>query len=228
MYRRQLLLVVLLGGVAYLWWQSRLPSHYSEWAEHLVSDATWSDEPFTGPDVLTWSYDSPGDSSWRVASAEDSLRHYRVQLVHADSMLWQVHVALTPGGDCLRLTLRASGKLIQVEPRGDSARFTSAGEQFTQSWIAWSPGAVLYESIPALCDSWGASDAERPATLVRIQPQTEVVDQLPGVLRPSADGGLELWAAGKQLVRIEYAAGSASRIFLAGGRCLTRRAPPAS
>jgi hypothetical protein len=216
--------------VAYLWWQSREPSRYSEWASDLATlpELETRDRLVTGPRARAWAFETPGDSVWRVACADDELSHYRVQLWHGDSTLWRLYLDLAPDGACRSLWWSAAGRIIHVQPQGDSARFRSTGAAMTDAWIAWSPGAVVYEAIPALCDGWARGPAEQTVTLIRIQPVTEVVTQLPGVLRRAPDGSLALIAAGKELVRVTYEAGAAARICLAGGRCLERRAGPAS
>ena len=75
-----------------------------------------------------------------------------------------------------------------------------------------------YDAICALCDLWGPV-SEKTITLVRIQPQTEVVTQLPGRVRILAPDTLQIQAAGKELVTICYESGRAAA-HLPGRRSL--------
>ena len=224
MFRRQLFLVLLLLAVGYLWWQSGRPSRYSDWTSGTSADAEQSvlDAPFEQAGAVHWEFASPGDSVWRVSRVRDELGRYRVVHSQGDSLVWRLYVDCDSQGVCRNFALLAAGKAIKVEPRGDSARFLAVGEQTTDAWIPWSRDAVPYDAIPALCDLWSAS-TERPVTLVRIAPQTEVVTQMPGFLRSPAPDTLQLQTSGKALVTISYESGQPSSICLAGGRCIQRR-----
>lgn len=228
MARRQLFLFLLLAAVGYLWWQSSRPSRYSEWTGEQSQPAAEAvlDRAFEGVGATHWEFAATGDSIWRVSRVLDVLGRYRVIHWQGDSLCFRLYVDYDTLGVCHNLALISGGKTIRVEPRGDSARFLAQGEAVTDAWIPWSADAVPYEAIPALCDSWWPL-AERSITLVRIQPQTEVVTQLPGQLRVQAPDTLQLVAGGKTLVTIGYASGQAANICLAGGRCVVRRkAPP--
>lgn len=229
MFRRQLILALLLGGVAYLWWQSSQPSHYSEWTSDAQTDPGRAllDRPFAESSAVVIEFESPGDSVWRVSRVNDGLLRYRVQLLCKDSLLWRLYLDCDSDGVCRNYALLVEGKSIRVEPHGDSAHFLALGAERTEAWIPWSQDAVPYEAIPALCDVW-SSVTERRLTIVRIQPQSEVVTQLPAVLKADSSGMLQLHAAGKELVTIAYESGQAARICLAGGRCLVRRGEPSS
>jgi hypothetical protein len=218
----------MLAGVAYLWWQSRLPSHYSEWTKDLAAEGVdrLAESRFDQPEALAWTFKSTGDSSLQVARLSDSLVRYRVELFCGDSLLLHLRLDFNPGGTLRTLTLNSSRKQLQVIPSGDSARFIARGDSVTDSWIPWSPQALLFEAIPALCDSWQLRDSShsQEVTLVRIQPQTEVVVQLPARLSGSGDGATVLQTSGKDLVRITYdsATGVAATIWQAGGRVWQR------
>jgi hypothetical protein len=227
MLKRQMVLVVLLAGTAYLWWQSRHPSRYSEWAEDLArqadSDGSWERFPTEGADV--WSFRGSGDSTWSITHRQDGLRCYQVDLHHADSLISRLRLDLTQEGTVQRLALGAAREQLVVIPAGDSARFTSRIDTSLDGWIPWEPQALPYEAIPALCDLWSSSAGGSPVTVVRIQPQTGIVIQLPGVLTRDGRGELALQAAGKLLVQVTYdtASGKASTLCYAGGHCLVRQ-----
>jgi len=229
MLRRQLFLLALLAGVAYLWWQSRLPSHYSEWTKDLGTEGVdrLADDRFDQPGAVAWSFESTGDSTLRLARLSDSLVRYRVELFCGDSLLLHLRLDLNLDGTLRAFTLSSNRKQLQVIPSGDSARFISRGDSVTDSWIPWSPQALLFEAIPALCDSWQLRDSShsQEVMLVRIQPQTEVVVQLPARLTGTGVGATVLQASGKELVRITYdsATGRAAMIHQAGGRMWQRR-----
>lgn len=224
MLRRQLVFVLLLAGVGYLWWQSRGPSRYSEWAGGGTSDPerTLLDAPFASGDGNTWEFASPGDSVWRISKVTDGLVRYRVLLRSHDSTHWLLYLDTDLGGACRNLAILAPGKSIRVEPHGDSALFFARGAETSRAWIPWAHDAVPYEAIVALGDLW-AEAAELPITIVRIQPATEVVTQLPAVLRADSAGAVQVVAAGKELVTLYFDSGHAAKVCLAGGRCLTRR-----
>jgi len=224
MARRQLFLVILLGCVGYLWWQSSRPSRYSDWTAGTSSDAELSvlDSPFEQADAVHWEFASPGDSVWRVSRVTDGRERYRVVHSQGDSLVWRLFIDIDSQGVCRNFALLSAGKAIKVEPHGDSARFLASGETTTDAWIPWSEDAVPYDAICALCDTWWPI-SETSVTLVRIQPQTEVVTQLPGRLHALSPDTLQLQAAGKELVTIGYESGRAARICLAGGRCIVRR-----
>ena len=125
MARRQLFLVLLLGCVGYLWWQSARPSRYSDWTAGLSSDAEQSvlDSPFEQPGAAHWEFASPGDSVWSVSHVEDGLERYRVVHSQGDSLVWRLYMDTDSQGVCRNFALLQAGKSIKVEPRGDSARF---------------------------------------------------------------------------------------------------------
>lgn len=229
MFRRQLILVLLLAAVGYLWWRSREPSHYSEWTSDAQSapERALLDHPFADSSAVAWVFTSPGDSVWRVSRVNDGLLRYRVMMLHRDSLNWRLYLDTDLDGTCRNFALLTQGKSIHVEPRGDSARFVALGQERTEAWIPWSVDAVPYDAIPALSESWSPG-AERKLTIVRIQPQSEVITQLPALLKPGTDSTLQLNAAGKELVTLQYVSNRIVKICLAGGRCLERQGEPAS
>lgn len=228
MFRRQAILVLLLAGVAYLWWQSRMPSRYAEWAEDLREDVKADLEGFfDGPHTVRWAFGSQTDTSWRVARSQDSLVRYRVESRRGDTATVKLYLDVESGAPPRKLTLYGAGKRIDIVPWGDSALFVSRGDSVTESWIPWSRDALLWEAIPALCDAWSPPDQGEAVTLVRIQVQTEVVVQLPGRLQKSADGAVVLVTSGKELVRATRdSTGLVASLCLAGSPCVERFRPP--
>lgn len=224
MFRRQSILILLLAGVAYLWWHSRTPSRYAEWAEDVEESMLRDLEaPFLGPHTVRWAFGSSADTAWRVSQVQNGLQHVRVETKRGDTATLRVY--LERGSDAQRpkITLFSAGKRIDIIPWGDSAQFISRTDSVTESWIPWSPEALLLESIPALCDAWSPPDSGQPVTLVRIQPQTEVVVQLPGRLQRNALGEVVLLTSGKELVRARYdSTGRVTTLCLPGEACVQR------
>jgi len=224
MFRRQLILILLLAGVAYLWWHSRTPSRYAEWTEDVHESMVRDLEaPFLGPHTVRWAFGSSVDTAWRVSQVQNGLRHVRVETKRSDTATLRVYLELGPGTQLQKLTLFSAGKRLDIIPWGDSAQFISRADSVTESWIPWSRDALLLESIPALCDAWSPADSGQPVTLVRIQPKTEVVVQLPGRLQRTARGEVVLVTSGKELVRaVHDTTGRVSTLCLPGEACVQR------
>jgi hypothetical protein len=197
--RRQLILVALLGGVAYLWWQSRLPGHYSEWTKDLPVSGDVVTDHLDWTSARSWSFASTGDSSLRVYLLQDSLSHFRVDLCHHDSLLTRQRLDLDAAGNLCAYGWQADPRYLRITPAGDSA-FLQSGPDAASSWIPWSQDALIYDAAVALCDLWARFESGRPITLVRINPLTEVVVQLPGTIQARAYGRAVV-ASGKELLR---------------------------
>lgn len=209
MFKRQFLLLLLLAGVAYLWWQSRLPSHYSEWAEDLKAGGQ-SEYPqeltlLDPSGAQTWSFDS-GDSSYQVTTLTRSAdRLFKLQVTRVDSLLWSMRMDLDLQGHLQRIQVTsAGGKQIEIISYGDSAQFKSATRMDSAAWIPWSEDAVLFEAIPALADSWASVDSITPVTLIRVNVQTEVIVQVPAVITRRDQTTLSVDASGHELARITF------------------------
>ena len=227
--RRQLVLVLLLAGVAYLWWQSKFPSRYAEWTEDLDSQgmpAAWTDDSLDWSGVDRISYHADSVSQTIAQQTAGGIHHFRMEELQGDSLIRRVSLQLNRQTHILRLTVWSSAEgQIEVHPRGDSAYYQIKNDSTNAYWIPWPGDAVYYGAVIPVAVLWPATGGLAQATVVKIDLKKHVVLQLPAVFARPDDSTIRVTASGRSLITATYAADRTLRSLCLGKkRCWTPQA----
>ena len=213
--RRQFILILVLAGIAYLWWQSRSPSRYAEWVEDLESDSAsgfqWPDDNVDWTNRGGLIYTTQGDSLsivlWSVES-QDIHRH-RIEHRVNDAARRRIYLELDATGAIRLLALReADGHRVDIAVGSDSAQVNTYDTSGTTRWIPWPKDAVFNEGILVHAIRWLQNSNEEPATLIKYDPRTGVILQYPISIKPTTDSTRTLWSGDRFVAKVGYTTGN--------------------
>ena len=213
--RRQFILLLVLAGIAYLWWQSLRPGRYAEWAGDLDVDAM---SEFQWPnDDTDWSnrgglvYTSEGDSVSIVVWSAESQDVHRHRIEHrlSDVPLRRIYLELDAEGTIGLLSLReADGSRIDLSTHADSALVHTFDTSGTTRWIPWPRDAIFQEALLVHASDWPQIADDRPATLIKYDPRTGVILQYPITIKGTSDSTRTLWSGDRFVAMVGYTPGN--------------------
>jgi hypothetical protein len=213
--RRQFILLLVLAGIAYLWWQSLRPGRYAEWAEDLDLDAMsgfqWPDDDMNWSDKGGLVYTSEGDSLSIVvwSAASQGVHRHRIEHRLSDVPLRRIYLELDMEGTIGLLSLReADGSRVDILAQADSALVNTYDTSGTARWIPWPRDAISQEALLVHASRWPQTADERRATLIRYDPRTGVILQYPIAIKPTTDSTRTLWSGDRFVARVGYTPGN--------------------
>jgi hypothetical protein len=215
--RRQLILLLVLAGIAYLWWHSLKPGRYAEWTEDLDTDTTTQ---FQWPrDNVDWSgrgglvYTSSGDSlSLSVWSARtQNMSRHRIEHRLNNGPLRRLYLELDSDEMIRLLSIReASGSRIDITPHTDSALVQTFDIDGSTRWIPWPSDAVFHGALLVHASRWHQTVDVARATLIKYDPRSGVILQIPVSIAPTADSIRTIRSGDRLVAQVGYTAGNPS------------------
>jgi hypothetical protein len=213
--RRQLILLLILAGMAYLWWQSLTPGRYAEWAEDLgVSNEAqfaWPADNLDWSEATSQTYTALQDSlSIIVRSTVSGNRSYhRIEQVMYEMPLRRIYLELGVAGEIRLLSVReADGTRLDITPATDSAEVVAFGEDETPRWLPWPADAVFQDALLVCASSWAGEGGLAQATLIKYDPRTGIIMQLPLTIKPDDDRGRTVWSRDRLVAQVDYIPGT--------------------